>query len=187
METSNGGPRNATGTFPILGTHTSQNAKRSNTRVDTWAREFPHTFSVMPSSTYSASVSNQVPVTVSLSSPVSGSTAYKGALPARCSQICFNVTQPPRVLPSADSRYSRLDVDEYRIDTVVLASHSGLGMGSFGDSVSVATASWRASMLRIVAFPSTFGMVMMRCFEVKIWANRYEVRRVGVIVRFVQL
>ena len=94
----------------------------------------------MPSSTYSSSVSNQVPVALALISPVSESTAYNGSLPARSTQMSFNVTQPPRVLPFTDSRYSRAEVEEYRIATVVFESHSGLGMGSFGDSVSAAVA-----------------------------------------------
>ena len=114
----------------------------------------------MPSSTNSSSVSNQVPVTVALTSPVSGSTAYKGSLPPRSSQICCNVTQPPRLLPSADSRYIRADAEEYRIDTAVLESHSGLGMGSFGDSVSAAVASLRASMLMRATLPTAFDILI---------------------------
>lgn len=116
----------------------------------------------MPSSTYSSSVSNHVPVAFALIAPVSESTAYSGSLPPRSTQISFNVTQPPRV-PFADSRYSLAEVEEYRIATVAFASHSGLGMGSFGDSVSVAAASLRASttLSRVVAFPSIFGMVVV--------------------------
>ena len=108
---------------------------------------------VIPSRTKSSSVSNQVPVALSLISPVWESTAYKGALPRRFSHICDNVTQPPRVLPSSDFRYSRDELDEYRIDTWMLASHSGLRIGSLGDSVSSEVTSFRATMLSNAAFP----------------------------------
>ena len=117
------------------------------------------TWRVIPSCTNSSSVSSQVPVTLSLISPLSGSTAYRGALPPRSSHICANVTQPPRVLLSADTRYNREDADEYRIDTGTLASHGGLGIGSFGDSVSCAAARLRASMLRTTAFRTVVGIL----------------------------
>ena len=87
---------------------------------------------------------SHVPVAVSLISPLSESTAYNGAFPARASQISSSVTQPPRVLPSADSRYNRSDVDAYRTDTVMLESQSGLAIGSLGEAVSAAAASLRA-------------------------------------------
>lgn len=107
-----------------------------------------HTCSVMPSSTYNDSSSNHIPVAVVLLSPESGSMAYRGALPVRASQICVSVTQPPRVLPSADSRYSRFVDLAYRMLTSMLASHSGLAMGSFGEGVSSAAASLAAAKLR---------------------------------------
>ena len=169
------GPRNATETLSILDTdiHVDEATSNENSTMVCTNLYFFHsklTFSVIPSSTNSSSVRSQVPVAVSLTSPVSGSTAYNGALPPRCSQICCNVTQPPRVVPSADSRYSRAEVDEYRIDTVVVASHSGLGMGSFGDGVSVATASLSASMLRRAILPRAFDILVIRCFDVRICA-----------------
>lgn len=111
------------------------------------------TFNVMPSCTNSSSVSSQVPVTLSLISPLSGSTAYTGDLPSRRSHICDKVKQPPRVLPSADSMYSREETAEYRIDTGMLSSHSGLGIGEFGDGVSLAAATSKASRLRPASFP----------------------------------
>lgn len=95
---------------------------------------------------------SHVPVAVSLTSPLSESTAYNGGLPSRCSQICFNVTQPPRELLSADSRYSRSDVEENRIDTVLLESQPGLAMALFGEEVSAAPAILKASKLRTAVF-----------------------------------
>lgn len=102
---------------------------------------------------YRSSVSSQVAVAVSLIAPVTGSTAYNGGtLPPCCTQTFDNVVHPPRVMPSADSMYSRADDSEYRVDTVMFGLHSGLGMGAFGDSVSIAAVSVRASTLRIAEF-----------------------------------
>ena len=63
------------------------------------------------------------------------------------------MSQSLRVLPSADTRYSRDEAEEHRIDTGMLASHIGLGIGSLGDSVSSAVTSVRPSMLKTAAFP----------------------------------
>lgn len=84
-----------------------------------------------------------MPVIFSLTAPVIGSTAYSGALapvlvpPPRAVQIWSIVTQPPRSPTTAASRYKRPVVAEYRTLTVWLASHSGLGIGMFGEGVSV--------------------------------------------------
>ena len=83
---------------------------------------------------------SHVPVTESLTAPLFGSTAYIGGFPPSSSQIALTVTHPPRVVPSPDSRYSRADDEEYRIDTVVFASQSGFAIGLFGDGVSTAWA-----------------------------------------------
>ena len=120
------------------------------------------TWRVIPSCTNISSVSNHVPVALFVIFPLWASTAYKGALPFRSSHICANVTQPPRASPSADTTYNRAVADEYRIKTGMLASHSGLGIDSFGDSVSCAAAILRASMLRSTAFPRLFVM-SVRC------------------------
>ena len=53
--------------------------------------------------------------------------------------------------PSADSRYSRADDDEYRMETVVLESHEGLAMASFGEAVSAASAVLATRRLMIAA------------------------------------
>ena len=111
---------------------------------------------VMPSSTYRLIVRSHVPVSVALTSPLSGSTAYSGALPSRSSQICFSVTHPPREPLSADSRYSRSDVAENRTETVLLGSQSGFVMALFGDEVSAAT---KASRLRTAAFRNVRAIV----------------------------
>lgn len=115
----------------------------------------------MPSCTNSSSVSNQVPVALSLILPLSGSTAYNGALPPRCSRIWARVTQPLLVLFPADIIYSRDEPDEYRIDAGMLASHYGLAIGSFGDSLSLETTSLRARMLKTADFPRTVVILVL--------------------------
>lgn len=113
---------------------------------------------VMPSSTSNSSVNNRIPIALLLISPVSGSTAYSSALPPRFSHIWANVTRLLRVLPSTDSRYSRDDANEYRIDPGILSSHFGLGIGSLGESMSFATASVRVGMPRQELFPKAIGI-----------------------------
>ena len=93
----------------------------------------------MPSSTIKVSVRSHVPVAVLLTSPLSGSTAYKGALPSRCSQISVRVMQPPRDEPSSVSRYSLANDKEYRGMVVVPESHFGLLMAALGEAVSAAS------------------------------------------------
>lgn len=118
---------------------------------------------MIPSSTYRLSVRSQVPVAALLTSPLLGSTAYNGALPPRLSQISLSVTQPPRVMPSADSRYSRAEDEAYRMSTGVVGSHSGLGMAVFGDSVSMAPAGLAAATRRPImsaAVRTIFGVVV---------------------------
>lgn len=112
----------------------------------------------MPSLTNSSSVSSYVPVALSLILLLAELIAYKGALPLRSSHIRANFIQPSRALPSADTINNRAKNDEYRIDTGMLPSRSGLGIGSFGTSVSCATASLRAKMLRTAAFPKVFDI-----------------------------
>lgn len=150
--------------LPTRYIHTLRDKHKGKTR-----RKFVHTWRVVPPCTNSSSVSSHVPVALLLMSPLSGSTAYKGALPPRCCHICDNVTQPPRVLVSAEKRYNRADADEYRTDTGMLGSHSGLGMGSFGDAVSIAATSLRASTLRTAAFPiPVVILVLLYCVR-KMW------------------
>ena len=73
------------------------------------------------------------------------------------------MSQSLRVLPSADTRYSRDEAEEQRIDTGMLASHFGLGIGSLGDSVSLAVTSVRTSMLKTAAFPMTVVILVLCC------------------------
>ena len=63
------------------------------------------------------------------------------------------------MLPSAEVRYIREDFDEYRIDTVMLASHFGLGIGLFGDGVSFAALAVRVSMPRNAIFQSAVDIL----------------------------
>lgn len=113
----------------------------------------------MPSSTYRLSVRSHVPVTVSLTSPLLESTAYSGARPYMFSQICVRVTQPPRVLPSADSRYRRSDDEAYRMDTVMLESHFGFAIGSLGEGVSAA---WACQDARRPTIAAVRRIIMLR-------------------------
>ena len=105
----------------------------------------------MPSLIHRLSVSNHVPVALSRGLPVMLLTGYNSAMPAVEFQISVRVMQPPRVMPSDDSMYSRSDSEEYRRDTVVFGLHAGLGMALFGDGVSVAPARLIARKLRTAA------------------------------------
>ena len=120
--------------------HTQPGGHINDSFQHVWREKKTLTSRVMPSSIHRCSVRSHVPVAVLLTSPLSGSTAYNGALPCSHSQISVRVTQPPRVLPSSDSTYTRSDPEEYRSDTGVLESHFGLAMASFGESVSAASA-----------------------------------------------
>lgn len=51
------------------------------------------------------------------------------------------------MFPPADSRYSPVDADECRIDTVIVESQLGLGIALFGEAVFVATVRPTASRL----------------------------------------
>lgn len=127
----------------------------------------------MPSSTYRVSVSSHVPVTVLLTLPLSDSTANSGTLPASCSQISVRVMHPPRVTPSADSRYSRSDEEEYLSTAVALASHSGFGIASFGEGVSAAPTGCceearKRLMIAVItaaarSIPAAAAVIMMSC------------------------
>ena len=105
----------------------------------------------MPSSIHSCSVRSHVPVTVLLTSPLSASTAYNGVVLPRLSQISLRVMQPPLVLPSADSTYSRFDPEEYRSETGALESQSGLEIALFGEEVSAASARLPAARRPMIA------------------------------------
>ena len=83
--------------------------------------------------------------------------AYKGAFPPRSCHIWANATQPPRVLPSAYPRYSREEAEEYRIDTGILASHSGLRIGLLSSSAAIVI----ARILRTTSILTTFGIVVL--------------------------
>ena len=120
----------------------------------------------MPSSTYKVSVRSHVPVAVLLTSPLSESTAYNGDLLPSSFQICLRVTQPPRVVRSADSRYSRADVEEYRMDTGVVESHLGLAIALFGEGVSTASVRLAARRLTIAAVRSVVMMFVCNNFFV---------------------
>lgn len=67
--------------------------------------------------------------------------------------FCANAMQSPRVLRSGGTTYNRAETEEYRIDTRTLTSRSGLGIGSFGESMPRAKASLRADMLITAVFP----------------------------------
>lgn len=118
---------------------------------------------VMPSSIHRCSVRSHVPVAVLLTSPLSWSTAYNGALPSSHSQISVSVIQPPRVLPSPDSTYSRSDPEEYRSETMVLWSQSGLAIASLGDAVSAASARLATRRLMITAVRSGVVVAITIC------------------------
>lgn len=116
----------------------------------------------MPSSTHKLSVRSHVPVAVLLTSPLPDFTGYRGARPSMLSQICVRVTQPPRVVPSADSRYSRSEDGEYRMDTVTFESHFGLAIALLGETVSAASTSLAAAIrLMIDAVRSIVVVVML--------------------------
>ena len=117
------------------------------------------TWRVIPSSIHRLSVRSHVPVATLLTSPLSGSTAYNGAVLPRLSQIPWRVMQPPRVLPSADSTYSRSDPEEYRSDTVVLESQFGLAIALVGEAVSAASACLAARRPMIAAVRSIVTVV----------------------------
>lgn len=105
---------------------------------------------------------SHVPVAVLLTSPLLELTAYSGPLPSKSSHTSSRVTQPPRVEPSADSRYRRLDVDEYRMDTFVLDLHLGLEIALFGEGVFAASADLDARRLMMAAVRSIVDIVYNR-------------------------
>ena len=123
----------------------------------------------MPSSTHRLSVRSHVPVAVLLTSPLPDFTGYNGARPSMFSQICVRVTQPPRVLPSADSRYKRSEDGEYRMDTVALESHFGLAMTLFGDAVSAASTRLVAKKLMMAAVRSMVAVAIFNCEYLAGW------------------
>ena len=116
---------------------------------------------VLVSLTLGSSLSNYVSVALLMMLLLSELMAYKGALPPRSSHVCANGTQTPDMFTSAGTAYRRAETDGYRIDTGMLASHSGSGLDSLGEFVSCAASSLTASRLRTKNYTQTVVFVVL--------------------------